>query len=253
MRKLAGLLILTLLTFGGLMHFGCRSARLPVDLPADTLQLNPAGSGDLVELVFKKGESHNHPLMAIWITTTDTQYIQTLYVAQSIGKGVFEHGDATEGKWLPGPLRRPAALPVWAHTRGIMEADGLYIPTDSTPVPDAYTGPTPASDFILQTYTDKPLPDSVRVYFEINQTWDWNEYWTNNRFPDDEEYKASCQPSLVYSAEIVRQSAEQIGELGLLGHGHPSGRDGSVNDDLSTITTARRIASSITVRVDQGK
>ena len=119
---------------------------------------NSASSGFEIQLSFFKGVHHNHPLMAVWTEETSGKYIETLYVAESIAKGVYKHGDNKSGKWLPGSVRRPATLPYWAHKRDVKENDGLYIPTFLTPMPDAITGPTPKGDFILQAKTTKKLP-----------------------------------------------------------------------------------------------
>ena len=230
--------------------YRCRStSRLATSYKADTLYTNSEGKGELLEVDFKRGPEHNHPLMAIWIEDREGDYIQTLYVAESIAKGVFGHGDKTTGKWLPGPIRRPAALPVWSHSRGVQEEDGLYIPTEETAIPDAYTGATPPADFVLMARTDKPLPREFYVYFEINQTWDWNKYWTNNKFPDDAEYKSSCQPALVYRTLLNKSDRNGMEFLELIGHSHYNGSNGEIESDLSTITTAKEITKSIGVRI----
>jgi len=187
--------------------------------------------------------------MAVWIEDIDGNFIQTLYVAESIAKGVFGHGDKSTGKWMPGAIRRPAALPVWSHKRGVQEKDGLYVPTQETALADAYTGATPPADFLLRTRTDTKLPESFYVYFEINQTWDWNEYWTNNKYPNNDEYKTSCQPALVYRARLSHADTGKQIPLELIGHSHYAGEDGSITEDLNTITTAKEIAEEVSVRV----
>ena len=231
------------------IHSACAGSKVPLSQTYDTLRLNPAGNGPLIELYFVKGKSHNHPLMAVWIEDTSGKYIQTLYVAESIAKGRFGHGDNTQGKWMPGTLRRPAALPVWSHSRGVIESDSLYIPTPDTPIADAYTGATPSGNFLLMTNTDNALPESYVVKFEINQTWDWNKYWTNNKYPGDEEYKTSCQPSLVYSALVTAQNRNEEIPLSLIGHGHYNGSNGTIYPDISTITTAKNITDRVAIRV----
>ncbi len=182
------------------LSVACTTSRVPVDEVPEHISSNPEGTGPELEIEMIRGEGHNHPLMAIWAEDLNGGFLQTLYVSESIGKGIFKHGDSSRGFWMPGEIRRPAALPYWSHRRGIMAVDGLYIPTPSDPIPDAYTGPTPGKSFILHTRLDETGPGQVRILFEINQTWDWNEYWTNNRFPEDEEYKTSCQPAVVYEA-----------------------------------------------------
>ena len=148
---------------------------------------------------------------------------------------------------MPGEIRRPAALPYWSHKRGIRAEDGLFIPAPENPVADAYTGPTPPGSFILQAHSDKPLPSNFAVLFEINQTWDWNEYWTNDKFPGDDEYKTSCQPALVYKAFVNVNSGIKEYPLKVKGHSHYSGKDGRLYTDLSTMTTALDITREVVV------
>ncbi len=246
--KIIPILLVCLLVSILFIYQSCRTARIATEYRTDTLFTNMKGEGDLLEIIFHRGTEHNHPLMAVWIEDTADRYIQTLYVAQSIAEGVFGHGDESTGKWLPGPIRRPAALPVWAHSRGVRENDGLYMPTQETAIPDAYTGATPLAHFVLFSRTDNPLPEEFYVYFEINQTWDWNNHWTNNKYPDDEDYKTSCQPALVYRTSMNCGDNQKSYKLELIGHSHYSGDNGEIYIDLNTITTAKDIAESIYVK-----
>lgn len=224
--------------------------RRPKDTSFEVLTTNIDGKGIELQIEFKKGKHHNHPLMALWVETVDGAYIQTLYVAKSIAKGYYRHGDASTGRWKPGPIRRPATLPYWAHKRGVQEEDGLFIPTHKTPMPDAITGATPKGNFVVNTKTDEPL-EQFAILFEINQSWDWNQYWHNNKFPDDEDYKTSSQPALVYKATIDLSQSRQKYELELIGHSHYAGRTGELFTDVSTITTAKEITKSITIRISE--
>ena len=216
--------------------------------PLTLITSNPAGKGSLIEFEMRKGKAHNHPTFAIWIEDTNGLYIQTLFVTKSFGQGIYAHGDKSDGTWKPGEVMRPAALPYWAHKRG-PGADGILVPTANEKVPDAYSGATPAGNFRLDSRTDNPLKGKVKIMFEINQPWDWNEFWTNSLYPEDAEYKTSCQPALVYSAWIDLDSRAKVTELKPIGHSHYSGKDGLLYTDLSTITTALYIAEYITVRV----
>jgi hypothetical protein len=234
------------------LALSCTNTRVPVEEAPDHITSNPEGSGPVLEIEMTKGEGHNHPLMAIWIENQEGQFIQTLYVAESIGKGVFLHGDASRGFWKPGEIQRPAALPYWSHKRGIKNSNGLHLPTPTTPVPDAYTGPTPSQSFILHTRLDEPVLQKFNELFEINQTCDWNEYWTNNKFPDDEEYKTSCQPALVYSLSIDLNNPGGDNQMKIIGRSHYSGANGELFSDLETLTTALHIAEEIRVRIDVG-
>jgi len=210
-------------------------------------QTNPEGKGIEMSIEFIKGSEHNHPLMAIWIEDLEGNYIQTLYVAQSIAKGYFAYGDKSTGRWLAGEISRPAALPYWAHKRNIKNDIGNYMPKTGYEVPDAYTGATPKANFTLNTKTDQTLKGKFRILMEINQTWDWNKYWTNSMFPDEPEYKTSSQPALVYAAEIDTEFATKEFQLNVIGRSHYAGADGKLYNDLETITTAMKIVEQVKV------
>ncbi len=238
-----GILIITVIAAtAAIMINSCRTSRMGVHhVSIDTIYTAQHDEGRPIEFHFQKGSKHNYPLMALWVADTNNNYLKTLYVAGSIARGIFNYGETSTGKWMPGPIRRPAALPVWAHSRGIPEDDSLFVPTVETPVADAYTGATPLNDFVIYSRIQDTSVNSFNVYFEINQSWDWNEYWTNNKFPGDIDYKTSCQPSLVYHARINANEKHAVYELRLIGHGHYSGDDGKIYSDLSTFTTALEI------------
>ena len=231
----------------------CTNTRVPVEDSPEHFSSNPMGSGPALKIEMTRGEGHNHPLMAIWAETSDGKFIQTLYVAESIGKGVFQHGDASSGFWITGEIQRPAALPYWSHKRGIKNEYGHFLPTPISPVPDAYTGPTPGQNFVLHTKLNEPGMKKFNLLFEINQTWDWNEFWINNKYPDDEEYKTSCQPALVYSASIDLDNPQEEYLMKMIGRSHHSGATGELFTDLETMSTALHIAELIIIRVNQAQ
>jgi len=240
------LVFLSIILFHTNLHSQRKRHRV-VEPEIITTNLDGAGLG--VQVTLTPGKSHNYPMMAIWVEDAAGDYIQTLYVNESVGKGYFNFADKSEGKWKPGALVRPASLPVWAHKRGVKSAEGHYMPTQTNPVPDAYTSATPKAGFVLQSKTDEPLRGKFKVLLEINQSWDWNEYWTNNKFPEDDDYKSSAQPSVVYVVEIDPANLQEAYELKPIGHGHYSGKNGEINPDLSTITTALQIVDKVTVKV----
>lgn len=215
------------------------------------LETNLNGKGVDIEIQFYKGPEIYYPLMAIWIENMEGEFIQSLYVAKSIAKSHFNYGIVNDNRWESGPKRIPAALPYWGHKRGIRAEDGYYLPTQKKPIADAYTGATPTSDFILKTKSDSLLPNQFRVLFEINQSWDWNEYWTNKKFPDDIHYKTSAQPAVIYAAEIDLESNKKEYEMQIIGHSHYSGKTGKLYPDLGTLTSALKIADKIMVRIKE--
>lgn len=213
------------------------------------LETNTNGQGLEFEIEFHKGEEFYYPLFAIWIEDFEGKYIKTLYVAKSIAKGVFVYGQVKDNRWERESKRRPAALPYWGHKYGFRADDGLFLPTPENPVADAYTGATPTTDFILKSKSDNELPQKFKILFEINQSWDWNEYWTNTKYLDDEDYKTSAQPALVYAVDVDLTSDKKEYLMRPIGHSHYSGKTGELFTDLSTLTTALEIVDKIIVKI----
>ncbi len=214
---------------------------------------NVDSEGSWITVEFQRGESFYYPLMAIWLEDLDGNYIQSLYVPESVGTSVYRFGGVEDGKWKEGIRRWPQTLPYWAHKRNIKARDGLYMPDPDEPVPDAYTGATPITGFVMSARTDNPVDRPLKVMLELNQNWDWNEYWTNDKFPGDEYYQRSCQPAVVYQAIIDPAMPGREVLMEAIGHSHPSGSTGELFDDLSTLTTALGIADSITVYMGKMK
>lgn len=226
----------------------CKSGRIQEEPRRVEIDANPQGQGPEFILEFLKGEAHNHPSFVLWAESLDGKFIQTLFITRAVGTSVYEHGNPSSGHWEPGEIRRPASLPYWAHRRNVRSPDGLLVPSLENPVPDAYSGATPAGDFAVHARFDKDPPGQFRVLFEINQTWDWNEYWTNNKYPDNDEYKTSCQPALVYMVEVDMDNPLPGYTLKPIGHSHYAGENGELFADLSTLTTALNIVQSLTLR-----
>ncbi len=210
------------------------------------IETKPDAEGAPVTIAFEKGTHHNHPLLVIWLQDKDGNYIETLYAARSIATSKYKFGKAEKGVWQRGVHRRPAALPYWAHNRGKMAPDSLYIPHPDEPMPDAITGPTPKNDFTLKSKLPQDIETPFYVLLEINQPWDWNDYWTNARFPNDKEYKTSAQPAAVYRAEVESLDQPET-TMKLVGRSHHSGADGKLYKDIETLTTAKKIVKSVKV------
>jgi hypothetical protein len=203
----------------------------------------------LITIDFMKGEAHNHPSFAVWVEDTDGNLIKTLFVTNAVATGYYNRGDAGDGTWLtvPGPSSRPAALPYWFHKRENIYPDQEIVPNPKQPVPDAYTGATPKSSFRLNAST--ALPKVYKVLVEVNQPWDWNQYWTNAKFPEENNYKTSAQPSVIYGVTINSTEQTEYYYLNPIGHGHYSGKDGKLYTNISTLTTATDIFDSIILHI----
>jgi len=220
------------------------AAKKPEVMTPHTIGVTKTGTALMIK--FEKGKQHNHPLFAVWLADMNGKFIETLYVSESIGKGVFPRVDRKKGAWMAGPILRPAALPYWAHQRNVKNEFGSYNPTPAHPELDGNTGATPQSSFILNLKSSKELSGNYIVYVELNQSWDWNEFWYNDRFPGNKEYMTSSQPALVYSV-LIDTRQKQAFPMKPVGHSSYDGSNGDLTTDLSTLTSALRIAKSLTV------
>ena len=219
----------------------------------DAISVNPGGDGTVFEMTVFSGKAHNHPSFAIWLEDVDGNYVQTLYVTQSVGTGIYPYKPSGKLKWEKGPGEgiRPASLPYWFHKRNVNEPGKAVLPSSANPVPDAYTGATPKSDFSLELHADKRLTGKIRILMEVNQPWDVNEFWTNGKYADNPEYLTSCQPALVYAVTVDMDKPMDSYYLNPIGHSHPYGADGLLYTNLTTITTALDIFREIRVVVSR--
>ena len=192
------------------------------------LKTNLTANGVDLEIEFMKGYAFLNPLFAFWYEDTLGNYLQTLYVVRSVGIGFFQYGVLENEEWIPAPLRKPATLPVWAHRRGILAEDSLYMPTPENPVPDAVTGATPQTNFILITKTNDSGQRYINLFMEINQSYDWNDFYTLDIYPKDHNYKENSQPAIVYSVMIDLRKRNQTYKMRPIGHSHLSGKDGLI-------------------------
>lgn len=230
--------------------FGQKKNKKSKQEKTDTINMLSASNRFDVQLIFHKGDGHNHPTFAIWSQDMNGELLETLFVTQYFASGIFAHADAGEGVWEKesGESLRPAALPYWSHKRNIISRDTLYVPTPENPVPDALSGPTPKGNFVLNSSIRKNSPKKFWIMLEINQTWDWNDYWTNNKYPGNYNYKSSAQPSVVYAVEVDMDnlSSDPL-KMEIIGHGHYAGDTGEMFKDTSTLSTALEIAKSIEI------
>lgn len=219
------------------------------------IELEKTVGSQKISIEVKRGKSLKYPLLAVWVEDSIGNYIETLYVSKQIASSIFKKQNKVSGIWEPTIIRRPEALPYWSHKRGIIASDGLYLPLNGSPDLDGVTGATPTSNFIIKSKGLVNQPSNYKIYLEINQSYDWNEYYSKNRFPDDLIYSGSGsvgQPSLIYSTKIVLNdfSSKTYHIMNLIGHGHHSGKNGKLYTDLKNITSAKMIADRIIVTLE---
>lgn len=190
------------------------------------------------------GKGHNHPSFVIWQEDMNGAFIKTIFITKSYATGIFGHENIGDTAWHnhAGRSIQPSALPYWTYKKG--EINGVTnIPTPENPYVDAFTGATPKADFSIKTRIN--ADQNFRVLMEVNQAWDWNDYWTNDKFPGSESYKHSAQPSLVYA--VTLNNSDSSFYLNPIGHGDPQGLSGKLYTNISTFTTAKEIFKEIKI------
>lgn len=276
---LLGLFYLQAQPFKAIYVWG-QQLRSAADKPVDAQQLfttytlQPANANGLTfELMFRKGPHFMWPQYAFWLETVDGKFIQPLYVTEKLAANgfankvtkknpgkVFTENPFTTGEdensifsyeWDPASKNnrmRPESLPVFLHAMGIQSSKGNYFPETATPLLDAYAGATLTDNFILTSQALAELPKQFKLRFEINQSFDFNTYYSSDRFPDDAIYSGdgySAQPSVIYEVLIDQDKLQPVYAMQLIGHGHHSGRDGNLYPDISQLTTATQIVDKI--------
>jgi hypothetical protein len=180
------------------------------------------------------------PQFAVWIEDGNGRYLDTLFVTAK---------SARQGWAFADEKRKPGALPVWSHRRGVRAPDGLFMPARENPLPDAVTAATPRGRSTIECV----LPASagkVRVCVELNHSVDWNDVYRERLLPDDPRFSKDVgQPSVVYAADID-PGKPGASEARLVGHGDVTGKTGEVTGDVSGLTSALALVESIVIVVE---
>ena len=259
-----------------------RSATARVEDNRQTFEvrrIRPAtAAGPAFTIELRKGPFFMWPQYAIWLETMDGKFIQPLYITSKLAGNNFankvtrknpqrvftenpfssgeDEADIFEYQWDEASKHermRPESLPVFLHALGVQSAT-RPIESATAPAVDAYAGATMLDNFLLTAAALAELPEQFRIRFEINQSFDFNDYYSSDRFPEDDIYSGngfSAQPSVVYEAVVNRKDQQLVYLLKLVGQGHHSGRDGKINPDTSKLTTAKQLVDRIIVELHQ--
>lgn len=204
---------------------------------------------DKMTINLERGEYYNHPTFVIWKEDMSGKYLETVFITKSYASGIYGYEMVGDSVWrnISGTSIQPAALPYWTYKKGKIN-DKTYVPNPDNPFVDAYTGATPKQNFKFETGSKSTI-GSYRILFEINQTADWNHYWTNNKYPDSPAYKHSAQPSIIYAVTVNEEDA--VFYMNPIGHGDPKGETGKLFTDLSTLTTVKEILNSVKIEINR--
>lgn len=239
-----------------------------------------SADGQTITIELKKGAYFLWPQYAIWLETVTGEFVQPLYVTSAIGTNNFTNKvskkdpsqvftshvmiganvnpeDSLIGREeheSKDTRMRPESLPVFLHQLGMQAKNGLFVPTDDSLSIDGFSGATMTDNFNYHVKLPKSLSGQYRIRLEVNHSFDFNEYYSSDRFPDDPVYSGdgfSAQPSVLYQALIDFDKPEQLVKMQLIGRGHHSGRDGAVYQDVSNLTTALQLVERVLVSFKQ--
>jgi hypothetical protein len=267
---------LALYEWGGRLRVGAKSTQEIqfTYLRVDNTPANAKGARLTIDL--RKGPYFAWPQYAIWLETLDGKFIQPLYVTKKLARNEFstkvtkrdpnqvftsnpftseENNEAFTYEVDPetnDQRMRPESLPVFLHKLAVETATGIFVPTGKDSIIDAYSGATMLDNFLFSSRVVKQLPDAYKVRLEINQSFDFNAFYSSDRYPDDPIYSGngySAQPSVVYEAIIDTASEQRYFPMAAVGRGHHSGQDGELHKDLENLTTALEMVDRIIVEI----
>ena len=228
----------------------------PAKTTYDRRVLDVSGEGPLLSLDVKAGPAFRFieptfgweitPQMAVWTEDEEGHFLETLYVSRDEGRSGYDDGDE---KHTLSP--RPAALPVWSHRIGVQRGATPLLDRHA-PAPDVVSSASPTDNtyLVARAHTRR---QGFYVLFELNSSFDYNDYYRRDSFPDEIAYSDGgnpAQPSLVYRAWIEPGARFQL--MTPIGHGHHAGADGRIDPDLSHLTTALQIVDRVVVEVKGG-
>ncbi|MFC0875703.1 hypothetical protein ACE01N_03870 [Saccharicrinis sp. FJH2] len=239
--------LLTLIFLLALIQ-GCGTSSKTSSSEQQQFNIDTYVDGTPFEIDVTSGKGHNHPTFVIWLEDVEGNFLKTIFITKSYASGIYGHAALTDSTWSnkSGQSYRPASLPYWSFKKGFIDGKFL-IPEKEHPYVDGFTGATPKGDFSIESQL--PKDGKYRILLEVNQTWDWNRYWTNNKYPDNRDYKSSAQPSAIYAVTVDINDPMPFYIMNPIGHGQYAGEDGRLYTDLSTMTTALEIFDRIEVKI----
>ena len=159
------------------------------------------------------------PQIAVWVESETGEYRETLYITEQ----------SALDRWK-GAESRPEALPVYSHLIR-HEPEGTV-----NTVSAASSRKGLENRNILMPWTEETLV----IRAEVNASFDYNALYTRKNSG------VNGQPSLIYSG--FWRADEVSVTLTLMGTGDVTGCSGTIQEDLTGITTAHSIIEYITVK-----
>lgn len=248
------------------------------------VQLRDPQASFKIDIDVKKGAAYHWPQYAIWLEDDVGNVVHALYVSNSVATNtykntvwlndsstifnsnpfdnktfVFENVFSEQyDETASNNKSRPESLPVFLHKfeRAAQSQANKQPPAHLAL--DGYTGATVFDNFVVQQSVNPKLRSRAEaigrsiynIYLEINQAFDFNDYFSSDRFPNDSVYSGdgfNGQPSVIYRASVDFKQPRQHVMMTLQGRGHHSGKDGAIHADIENLTTALQIIDRVVV------
>ncbi len=222
---------------------GCQSDQ--VDNPANASSNKPLLEPEGVKLSFTMNvdrEIYTYtdfgepPQLAAWLENPDHEQVKTVWVSHRTGKNQWK-----------GKVICPVSLPYW-ESRHKHEENSFRERSRIRRLIDALTGATPkGGEFTVSTHV--PPGSRWEYYIEVNLSGDYNRdfpFWMEDGTPDPE---SNGQPSIIYRG-IIEADSGFVNLPELAGRSHQLFPVDTLITDVSLITTAKKIFSSIIASCD---
>ena len=196
-----------------------------VTTPSDSNNISLQFSFEINKEIYLKTNYGQPPQIAIWIESTDSSIIKTVWVTHRTAKQDWK-----------GKIECPVSLPFWEYKTLGKRQDQVI---------DAVSKATPKEGLITATVS-VPLNSQWKYYIEVNVSADYNNkfsYWSKDGLPDSE---ANGQPSLIYSGHILADG-KNFSTPVLVGRTNQRYAIKEMSKDLSGVTSAKQLLKKLIV------
>lgn len=190
-------------------------------------------AGDSYHCVTKRGK-FICPQSAIWLESIKGEYITTLFVTQ------FSKNDFGKQN-----VKRPEALPVWRF-KGLQKNGKIDVDSSARNI-DEISGATPRGSFTKRwRVPDTLLGDSVGIFCEVNNSFDYNDSYSEKLSKSDSIFCVpNGQPSVIWSGVLYFDGKSNTIHLKRYGHSNVQGKNGNIINDNSSLAGSLSIIKEI--------
>jgi len=242
--------------FSSVLDFGkkLRKTAIIEEMHSQTILIDRKTAGSQFFIEVKVGEKYRDrsipfffgkeisspPQFVFWLESPEGEYLETIFVTAKTGFPILYPDD----KFRSNIVYRQEAFPYWLHKRNKKLENKEALSTI-----DGITGATPHAHFNIETNTPNKLK-KFRVLAEVNRSFDFNDYYTKEKYPGDPIYNGDGypgQPSIIYAVNIDLTSNNKTFVMKPIGHGHYSGANGKLYTDMTGIDSALDIFQRVLV------